>query len=388
MSSKLLTAPEREGKTFNIAIRILGAVAVFQIFLATWSVLIRFNGEEINPGKALRLPSSFRASALESPSGPEDAPPPPPGSGTGPGHGSSPPAVLTAPDPVDSAKTRSGPVNPAVTQIFLAQNQAPSLPTSAAPASKPNNLAHRITLPEVEDLVRKALQLREQGDCQGALEALRQADAKLPSHPKILAEMATTLQQMGLDTKAAEYWERVHQLGPEGAGAYWDLADMALKGQILDETSTLDSYLRITRHTARTVPTTDGSQHVVLRIHIEAAPNKSVSGDDMYLNVLFFDAVKDTTFEPTVADTKPIYVTQPYDWKDASEEIIEVDYFLPKLTPEQVATLGQRRFFGYVVELYYKDLLQDIVASPRKLARLGSSVSRAARPVRQSLPKP
>lgn len=386
MSSKLLTAPEREGKTFNVAIRILGAVAVFQLFLATWSVLIRFKGEEINPANALRLNAAFPSAALEHRSGEDDSLPLAEVYAPGPGPDAPLPAGATTipiPDGEESSPSSSF---QAGERILVAQSQLP--PSPAGASSPANHLAHRISLPEVEQLVSNALQQREQGDTQGALEALRQADAKLPSHPKILAEIATTLQQMGLDDKAAEFWERVHQMRPEGAGAYWDLADMALKGQILDDASALDSYLRIARHTARAVPATDGTQHVVLRIHIEAAPKKSVSGKDMYLNVLFYDAVNDASFEPTVADTKPIYVTHPYDWKEGLEEIIEVEYFLPKLTQEQLATLGQRRFFGYVVELYYKDLLQDVVASPRKLARLGSSASRAARPIRQSLPQP
>lgn len=386
MSSKLLTAPEREGKTFHIAIRILGAVAVFQIVLAIWTVLIRFNGEEINRGNILNLAGSFQPPAQAASSEKAAASSPlPDAHSPSPGPEAPPPATgLPAAGAPDSfTGKRDASPGPAGTRILLAQH-TPAAPSLPAPA--PNLYAHRISIPEVADQVDRALLLREQGDCQGALEILRQADSKLPIHPKILGEIAATLQQMGLDAKAAEYWERVHQLGPAGAGAYWDLADMALKGQILDEASSLETYLRISRHTARVVPSNEGTQHVVLRIHIDSAQKKPLSGDDMYLNVLFYDAVNDTTFEPTVADTKPVYVTQPYDWRDGSEEIIEVDYFLPKLTQEQLATLGQRRFFGYVVELYYKDLLQDIIASPRKLARLGSSASRAARPIRQALP--
>lgn len=384
MSSKLLTAPEREGKTFHIAIRILGAVAVFQIVLAIWTVLIRFKGEEINGGNSLSLAGSFPSPNLVPNAEPAALAPVVEGFSPGPAPETPPPgASPAAGHSADAApEKRATAPEPAGQRILLAQNAPPV----AVPPPPPNLIAHRISNPEVADQVNRALMLREQGDCQSALEILRQADGKLPSHPKILGEIAATLQQMGLDAKAAEFWERVHQMGPEGAGAYWDLADMALKGQVLDEASSLDTYLRISRHIARAIPSNDGTQHVVLRIHVESTQKRPLSGNDMYLNVLFYDAVNDTTFEPTVADTKPVYVTQPYDWRDGSEEIIEVDYFLPKLTQEQAATLGQRRFFGYVVELYYKDLLQDIVASPRKLARLGSSASRAARPIRQSLP--
>jgi len=383
MSSKLLTAPEREGKTFHVAIRVLGTFAVIQILLVTWSVLIRFNGEEINRTRAMGIPASFPVASLATPrpensahSLPEIYRPVP--------QSASPPESPQEPDGSPASAAESDSRRRDQPAILLAQNSAS--PFSSRPDQRRNHQAHRISEPEARELVDRALDLREEGDTQGALEALRDADAVLPSHPKILAELATTLQRMGLETKAADYWERVHQMQPEGAGAYWDLADMALKGQILEDITSIDTYLRIARHTARSVPTSSEAQQIVLRIHIEAERDKAVSGEDMYLNVLFYDAVDGKAYEPTVADTKPHYISQPYDWRDGVEEIIEVEYFLPELPADQRATLGEREFYGYVVELYYKDLLQDIVARPRKLARLGSSVSRAARPVADSLP--
>ncbi|MEM0969658.1 MAG: hypothetical protein AAGJ31_09930, partial [Verrucomicrobiota bacterium] len=228
---------------------------------------------------------------------------------------------------------------------------------------------------------------REAGDMIGTLEALRDADQITPGHPKIFSELATTLQQMGQTKKASSYWERIHQMGAAGAGAYWDLADMALKGQTLTDSSRIDTYLRITRHSAHLAKDQQGGQRILLRLHVDSTSKEVIQGKEVYLNVLFYDAVNDMTFQPTVADTKPTYLTQPYDWRDANEEIIEVEYFLPKLSDEQEANLGQRKYYGYVVELFYRDLLQDIVAYPRKLARLGSSPSRAARPVIESFPR-
>jgi hypothetical protein len=50
-----------------------------------------------------------------------------------------------------------------------------------------------------------------------------------------------------------------------------------------------------------------------------------------------------------------------------------VEYHLPELSAEQVAQLGRRQYYGYLIELYYNDVLQDLVAAPRKLARFGSA---------------
>ena len=65
-------------------------------------------------------------------------------------------------------------------------------------------------------------------------------------------------------------------------------------------------------------------------------------------------------------------VTVPYDWKFGTERI-DVEYFLPTLTDEETALNGKREYYGYVVELYYQNVLQDFVANPRKLGRLGGS---------------
>jgi hypothetical protein len=47
---------------------------------------------------------------------------------------------------------------------------------------------------------------------QGALQALKEAEAALPAHPRIMSELAATYRQMGLDNKADNYWEKVENL--------------------------------------------------------------------------------------------------------------------------------------------------------------------------------
>jgi hypothetical protein len=60
------------------------------------------------------------------------------------------------------------------------------------------------------------------------------------------------------------------------------------------------------------------------------------------------------------------------DWSGVGEEPLEVTYFLPALTPGEIAAHGRRSYHGYVVRLYYQHKLQDVAAEPRDLLDFGS----------------
>ena len=69
---------------------------------------------------------------------------------------------------------------------------------------------------------------------------------------------------------------------------------------------------------------------------------------------------------PTTADTTEHYVSAPYDWSDGVE-VIEVSYAQPKFTEIQKSELGEREYYGYIIELYYRDDLQEVLAEPLDL---------------------
>jgi len=125
----------------------------------------------------------------------------------------------------------------------------------------------------------------------------------------------------------------VHQMGAERAGTYWDLADMALKGELLEDNAPVNDHLRVSRHFVRSIPgDSDKDQRMVLRIQVEALSKEPIDYRRMYLQVFFYDIVNESRFEQTIADTLPSYISAPYDWKDGEEEIIEVEYHLPELS--------------------------------------------------------
>ena len=70
-----------------------------------------------------------------------------------------------------------------------------------------------------------------------------------------------------------------------------------------------------------------------------------------------------------VRDQEGVWKTQPVDWKDATAriEIVEMPYFRAIQDEVAIAEFGESRYYGFIVELYYQDVLEDIVAKPVRL---------------------
>jgi hypothetical protein len=225
--------------------------------------------------------------------------------------------------------------------------------------------------PKVIELVEAGATLRARGDLQGALARLREADALSPNHPKVLYEIADCFSAMGLREKAAVEWEKILDMGSERAGDYWLIADVNLRGDSSEESPSDQSILRIANILVQRHPEVKDGEKVTVRIAVKARAGEAVVPKEVVVNVFFFDLVNGTDVARTTAD-QPRYqwTTLPIDWKEQPEEVLEVEYFHPVLTPEQVRDLGDRKYHGHIVEVYYRDELQDVVAQPRTLRSL------------------
>lgn len=252
-----------------------------------------------------------------------------------------------------------------------------SLSAALSQAAKDNVLSDE---PILERLLATGAELRGSGNMQGALQAFREVETALPAHPRVLSELAATLGQMGLEEKAGAYWERVESLGPEAGGAYFALAGQQLRGEpvlppvglgSLDPAPSSGSVkLRIGAvKVEEEAPTSEG-QKVTLRVMVETDPGMRPVGEDLALLVYFYDQVAGGMVQPSTADTSYLYPTEPYDWQIDSREEIIVSYHQPVFTEEQKRDLGERSYYGYAIELYYRDQIQDKVAMPEDIAKL------------------
>ncbi len=114
-------------------------------------------------------------------------------------------------------------------------------------------------------------------------------------------------------------------------------------------------------------------EKITLRVPILRVGNSIVDPAKVNVDVFFFDMVNGEKVAQTIAD-EPVssWTAEPVDWSGIGEEPIEVVYFMPALSPGEVTAHGRRSYHGYVVKLYYQDVLQDVAAEPGHLLDFGS----------------
>jgi hypothetical protein len=102
-----------------------------------------------------------------------------------------------------------------------------------------------------------------------------------------------------------------------------------------------------------------------LRVPLVAKPRARIDVQDVAIQVFFYDLVEGRTVERTNAEVTTRWSSPPADWGDGDEEVLEVTY--SQLPPAQGEPPTDRKFYGYVVRVYYKDALQDTRAEPTRL---------------------
>jgi tetratricopeptide (TPR) repeat protein len=248
----------------------------------------------------------------------------------------------------------------------------------------------------VQELVQQGKQLRTKGDTQAAITRFREAQVIEPANPESTAELALTYEKMGLAERAGEQWRRIIALG-EAAGPYLMTAnakmDMAklemLRNQPTSASGTLPSVPGGTSdsgltsgNTAALIPEgktlgvgdpslVEGndpglSKKLTLSLPLLARPGRTVQVNQVVAQVLFYDTVNGKDPVKTAANVRYRWGSPPADWANGRDEVLEVDYELPKPDPRDPRA-QKRKYLGYIVRLYYRGELQDSRADPRTL---------------------
>jgi hypothetical protein len=183
--------------------------------------------------------------------------------------------------------------------------------------------------------------------------------------------MALTYEMMKLSDRAESAWRAVLALGESGAGSFYYLAKKRVEGiQETSKTLANGDFKPLSIGSCQILPdpkVTKG-QRLTLRIPIIATPGASIDPAQVDLRVFFFDKLADGSVALTRADN-PIttWVTPPVDWKDNGEELVDVTYNMPELTPDELRNLGKRSYGGYVVKLLYQNQSMGEKADPPQL---------------------
>lgn len=216
----------------------------------------------------------------------------------------------------------------------------------------------------------QGMALRNDGDMQGALVHFNSAASLEKDHPRILYEFAITYEEMGLSNKAANFWKSIFAMGPIRGGDYYSLADYRLKGQVPKPEKAVGptkKTLKIASAIAEPDDTVAEGERVVLNVLIKSPPGTLVNPQYVHVRVDFYDIVNEDMIDLTRAVPANRWVTQPIDWQNQNEELLEVTYFLPPQEDQEILDFGHRTYHGYVVKVYYHDQLQDAIAEPAEL---------------------
>jgi tetratricopeptide (TPR) repeat protein len=278
----------------------------------------------------------------------------------------------------------------------------PSIPPPAAVTSPAPSI--------VDQLLREGKEFRERGDTTNALARFQEALDSEPDNTGVLQETAQTYESMQMFDRANDVWRRIKQISPSDSSTY-ALADRRLKVGVpatpavepggapaeADVPSRKDvggnpdgSIMGISEVKTVETPDPEAETNLTLRIGIKKQPNATIDHTKVRVLVYPYDIVDDKDIKLTDADVNYEWLTPKHDWSEPNPEVLLVHYVraktsgglsesslseaAAKVRPGQKgrsskgsANVGQRKYLGYIVRVYYGDDLQAVQAEPARL---------------------
>ncbi|RYD38023.1 MAG: hypothetical protein EOP86_01985 [Verrucomicrobiaceae bacterium] len=363
--------PFSGSRTFRAACVMLTGVALAQgvAFAVAWretrEVMVRADGQGAPPSPSPAAAPDKPASVTGEKAGMTVRTPAPAGE-TGPFPSLPPPPEAPGTLPGPASPSKDGPSSPAETMVLAKPAvRAPSLDT---PITDEGCLRH----------LDEGIYLRSRGDMRGALVELRAALALSPDHPQLLYQTARTLDMMLQESKSLVIWRKIKTLGPE-AGNCYQLALTRLKElqgvtpPAADEEEPEEKAGRFSLGEVTVERLADTSNGEVLRFHasVRRLQTEPVDVVKIWIKLHLFDMVNGRHIARTTAvRAEAQWPEMPVDWADGTERF-DFEYRQPPLSADEILKLGQRKYYGYAVELRYGDegqeKFEDMVAGPREL---------------------
>jgi hypothetical protein len=231
-----------------------------------------------------------------------------------------------------------------------------------------------IASPVVEKYVEESRSLRIAGDNMRATLKLDAAAKIAPDDANVLYQFAEVYSAMGIYDKAADYYQKVFELGTIKAGSLYEMAALKLRDGI-EQPEDMATKFALGRVRVYKDSTWNEGERVILTIPVSAAPDLGLDASELdralQVQVFLYDQFegKPVLWDNATSSMDTQWVTPPVDWQDGGEELLRVIYEIPAQNDGASHLFGQRSYFGQVVELYYESALIDRLASPRRLAK-------------------
>lgn len=217
----------------------------------------------------------------------------------------------------------------------------------------------------VEKLVEEAKVMQLSGDVVRAILKLEEAEIIDPDEPAIIYRKALIAEDMGNWERAGDEYGKLFSLGPE-VGAYYEIATDKIANGVKDAPDVVPFQLG---NVVQRVSEDQLSARV--SIPVRRLTKREIEPSQIDVRIFFYDIVDNKVVEPIPQQREENiakrWVTEPTDWSRGTEESAEAVYELPELGLADVHLFGERRYFGHVVELYYKGELMDQFAYPGRL---------------------
>ncbi len=338
------------GATFSVVCGILVAVALLQAALGLWGWQKQLASREaslpVNSGPTPQAPMVAAQSV-------------------------STPAPVTPPAGAKEVADVSNPTPPV--------KISPPVRTVENPRPFAKTLDVKITDESILELLDQGTAAREKGDMQTALEAIRAAWLKQPDHPKLIYQLARTMDKMGLESKAQPHWNTLIKLG-RAAGDFYHLAELQIKQNGIatpepSEVEKSEGKIAITDVRIEKVPGVYSGQKKLLSFTLKKIAPEPIPSDSILAGIHFFDLVNGTRIARTVATVQAQKISAPEDWTERGLERWEVLWDLAEMTPADIVQYGQCKYYGFALKIFLTDpdkpqemgLLQDMVAEPAEL---------------------
>lgn len=217
----------------------------------------------------------------------------------------------------------------------------------------------------VEKLVEEARSLHLSGDVVRAVLKLAEAEVIDADEPAIIYRRALIFEDMRNWERAADEYDKLFALGP-GTGAYYEIATDKIANGVKDAPDVVPFQLG---SVVQRVSEDQLRARVI--IPVRRLTDREIEPSQIDVRIFFYDIVDNKVVEPVPQQREQNiqkgWVTEPTDWSQNTSETAEAVYQLPELALADVHIFGERRYFGHVVELYYKGELMDQFAYPGRL---------------------
>ena len=326
------------------------------------------------------------------------------------------------------SRARANRVSAQAAAATIASAPATSPASASAPAAAQRSVPAAAVLSTpppsiVDQLLREGKEFRERGDTTNALARFQEALDTEPDNTGVLQETAQTYESMQMFDRANDVWRRIKQISPSDSETY-ALADRRLKVGVpappavepggapaetdvparKDVGGNADGpIMGISDVTTKETSDSEAETNLALEIGIKKQPGAVVDHNKVKILVFLYDVVNDKDIKLTDADVSNEWLTSKHDWSDTNPEVLLVRYVraktggalsesslseaAAKVRPGQKprgskgpADMGQRKYLGYIVRVYYDDDLQAVQAEPsRLLQQFPSSKNPSAR---------